>query len=182
MAKFDDLSEFSLGPLKAKMKETIAAANATLDQLRAVATSMTTATLTDMMAGNFMAGMSLAARLDLHDALMNQLGELGVSEEERSRAAAQWRKGICVIYHRIIGNTIARDGESSLDPERYNPLFRELNDMVDMTTWTAPTAARLRGFCETHNLFTTEVSGWIEDYQHFLDTGEIRRRSVFAKG
>jgi hypothetical protein len=42
MARFDDLAEFSLGPLKAKMRETIDEAIATLDQLRAVATSMAT--------------------------------------------------------------------------------------------------------------------------------------------
>jgi hypothetical protein len=51
MAKFDDLAEFSLGPLKAKMKETIVEVSAT---------------------------------------------------QQRERVAADWRKGICVIYYRII--------------------------------------------------------------------------------
>jgi hypothetical protein len=181
MAKFNDLSEFSLGPLKAKMRETIAEANATLDQLRSVATSMARATLTDMMAGSFMAGMSLATRLQLHDALMIQLRELGVSEKERDLAAVEWRKGICVIYQRIIGNLVARDVRT-VDAEKYGRLAKELNAMVDMNTWTAPTPTQLRSFLEVHSLITAELADWLGDYQHFLDTGEIRRRSLFAEG
>src|SRR5437879_1322551 len=46
MAKIDDLVEFSLGPLRARMRETISEANATIEQLRKVAATSARATLT----------------------------------------------------------------------------------------------------------------------------------------
>jgi hypothetical protein len=180
MAKFDDLAEFSLGPLRAKMRKTIDEANATLGQLREVATSMVTATLTDVMAGDFLGGMTRAKRLELHDKLMDQLQALGVSDEQRERADADWHKGICTIYCRIISNTATKHAKSFMKIAKYNKISNEFNTMIKWATWDAAIPAQLKALCQTHDLLTSEVSQWLEDYQNYLETGEIRRKDEFA--
>jgi hypothetical protein len=54
--------------------------------------------------------------------------------------------------------------------------------MANMETWEAPTAARMKVVCKTHNLLTDDVSIWLEDYQHYRDTGEKRRKDQFVEG
>jgi hypothetical protein len=181
MARFDDLAEFSLGPLKARMRETIDEANATLEQLRAVATSMAMATLTDLMAGNFQASMSVAKRLALHDSLMNQLRELGVPDEHRRQVDAEWRKGIYVTYHRIIGALVGKYGQATLPPAEYHKVAVDYNSMLNMDTWEAPRPDELEAFCKERGVLTPEISLWLADYRHYLDTGEIRRKDQFAR-
>jgi hypothetical protein len=155
MARFDDLAAFSLGPLKAEMRETIAEANATLEQLRAVATSMATATLTDLMAGHFQVGMSFAKRLELHDMLMEQLKALGVSDEQRERVAEYWRKGIGVIYWRIIAPLAENKAVAVLGPgEEYRKFWTELHAMFDISTFEAPRGAQLEALWNMHGLLT----------------------------
>lgn len=56
LTKIDDLVEISLGPVRAKMRETIREATATIEQLQAVAASIAEVALTDLMASNFMGG------------------------------------------------------------------------------------------------------------------------------
>ena len=65
MARIDDLTELSLGPVKAKMRETIKEAYATIEELRNVAAISAKAILTDIMAGTFMGGMNLRTCLFL---------------------------------------------------------------------------------------------------------------------
>ena len=155
MTRFDDLAEFSRGPLKAKMREKIEEATATLNQLRAVATSMATATLTDLMAGHFQVGMSFAKRLELHDMLMEQLKALGVSDEQRERVAEYWRKGIGVIYWRIIAPLAENKAVAVLGPgEEYRKFWTELHAMFDISTFEAPRGAQLEALWNMHGLLT----------------------------
>jgi hypothetical protein len=107
-ARLDRMTELSLGPVKAKMRETIAEATATINQLREVTTTMATATLTNMMATTFAGGMSLRKRLELHDQVMQQLESLGVSDEQQRRAQTEWRKGISILYFNVIHRLIRR--------------------------------------------------------------------------
>jgi hypothetical protein len=176
-ARLDRMTELSLGPVSAKMRETIAEANATINQLREVTTTMATATLTNMMATNFMGGMSLRKRLELHDQLMQQLQRVGVSEEQQRRAQAEWRKGVSILYF----NVVYREAVTDRTLEESNKLQSEYQSMLDFPNWQAPTPDMLTRFCEQRNLLTPKVSQWIDNYQHFLSTGEINRQDEFLK-
>jgi hypothetical protein len=178
MAKLKDLTELSLGPVRAKMRETIAEANATVEQLREVATTLVSAMLTDMMAGNFMSGMTLGVRLELRDQVMSSLRRIGVSEDQLSRAEAEWRKGIGVTYHRIVAKAIQRAaGDGKHDPA----LATEFQELLDFPTWSAPRPVEMESFARKRGVLTEDVQGWIADYRHFLDTNEIRRRGEFER-
>jgi hypothetical protein len=164
------------------MREKIEEATATLNQLRAVATSMATATLTDLISGEFQVGMSLAKRLELHDTLMEQLQALGVSDEQRERVAEYWRKGICLIYGRIIDRLAGKKAETRLGRgEEYNKLVPELNALFDFRRWEPASPARVKDVYEKHGLLSPEISEWLGHYQHYLDTAEIRRRDQFVE-
>jgi hypothetical protein len=174
-ARLDRMTELSLGPVNAKMKETIAEANATINQLREVTTTMATATLTNMMATNFMGGMSLRKRLELHDQLIQQLQNLGVSDDQQRSAQTEWRKGMSILYF----NVVLRAAINGRAPEDTNMISSEYHSLLDFPNWQAPTSGMLTRFCEQRNLLNAEVRQWIDDYQQFLNTGEIRRQGEF---
>jgi hypothetical protein len=107
MAKIDDLAELSLGPVKARMKEKIEEANATIEQLREIAAATTGATLTDMMAGRYVGGMSLSKMLDIHDSLIQTLRGIGISPEKLNEIENDWRKGISITYYNLkVGQSV----------------------------------------------------------------------------
>ncbi len=185
MAKFDDLVEFSLGPLRARMRETINEANATIEQLRKVAVTSARATLTNLMSGNFMDGTTLRTRLDLHDQYIDTLGRIGVSEVEIGACDELWRKGVGVIYHRGIGhclNTLQSQHPADSEPGKaFVKAMGELQDMLDFETWSAPSPERIQHFLNDRKIVNNDIAELISDYRYFLDTGEIRRRDVFVR-
>src|SRR5450432_4251121 len=91
------------------MREAVAEAAATIDQLRDLATSTTSAFLTNLIASSFMGGMSNARRFKMHDELMEQLELLGVSTKKLEQADMEWRNGVGIFYHRIISNSIIKE-------------------------------------------------------------------------
>lgn len=181
IAKLADVAELSLGPVKARMREVIDEAAATTEQLREVATTIATAVMTDMMAGGFSGSMHLAERFELHDQLLAQLDKLGVSEDQKRRTTAQWRKGVAVIYHRIIGKLVNEEAKR-VTPGTWTGTSSEYNNLLDFPHWDAPRPNEITKFCASKNLLTPEITSWIEDYRHFLDTDEIRRRDQFVQG
>lgn len=63
LSRMDDIAEFSLGPLKARMTEKIEEADAVVVQLRRIAAALAEVTLTDLMASNFMGGLPLKEKV-----------------------------------------------------------------------------------------------------------------------
>ena len=183
MAKLRDLTELSMGPVRARMRDTIAEANATVEQLRKIATSMAEAFLTDSMAGNFLSGMPLAKRLRVHDQLVASLEQIGVPNTEIRWADSEWSKGIGVIYHRIIRKVIEETcKEKALDPTSTNRHLTEFQELLDFPNWSAPRPIDIERFCKARGLLVPAVEMWIDDYRHFLETGEIGRRAEFEEG
>lgn len=138
IAKFDVLTELSLGPVKARMKEQIAEATATLEQLRQVATATSQATLTDLMAGGFMWSMSLKKRFELHDNIITSLKKIGASKEQIEQAENEWKKGVSVIYHRAIKNCVElREKPNQINtnaPEPNRNAGQEIQNLVEFET------------------------------------------------
>ncbi|WP_295487718.1 hypothetical protein [uncultured Pseudomonas sp.] len=65
-SKLEALEELSVGPLKAKLRAAITEANATVDQLRKLGTELSSATLSILIATEFMNGMSVKEKFSLH--------------------------------------------------------------------------------------------------------------------
>lgn len=160
-------------------------AAATVDQLQNIACTTARATLTDLMAANFMGGTTLKARLDLHDQIIDSLREIGIPEDKIKEANKMWSKGIGVIYHRGIRNAL----EGRTNPDEVNlkasPELRKASDEFqktqDFEQWQVLSPDEMQSFIEGKGFMNEAVSELIDDYRYFLDTGNIRRRSVFEQ-
>lgn len=184
LTRLDDLVEISMGPVRAKMRETIREANATIEQLRTVAATTAQVALTDLMAGNFMGGTSLEKRLELHDRIIETLRNVGVPEAQIRAAESDWRKGIGVIYHRIVRHYLEgrteRNHINLRSPPELLAASKEFHDLLDFKTWSAPDPGKMESFITEKGFMNEAAREWIADYRHFLDSGEIRRREVFV--
>ena len=174
--RLDDLAELSLGPIRAKMREAIAEAVATLDQLRELATALSGAVLTDLMAGNFMDGMKLATRLNLHDQVIASLEKIGVSNAQKASAEEEWRKGISITYHRAIKKAIEEDRNL----EGAAAIANEFQNTLRFEHWSALSPDEVDEFLHEKGVTSREARAWVDDYRHFVRTNEIRNRERFA--
>lgn len=185
VARFEDITEVKLGPLQAKMRETIKEANATIEELRRVASISAKAIFTDLMAGGFMGGMKLKTRLDLHDQIISALKEIGASDNAIKDAESMWSKGIGIIYHRAIKDALDRHIKSlQVNPKAPQDIQKagdQLQKMLQFEEWRAPTPDEMESFIESKGIMTEEILEWISDYRHYIKTGEIKRRNIFEK-
>lgn len=160
-------------------------AASTVDHLQNIACTTARATLTDLMAANFMGGTTLKNRLDLHDQIIDRLREIGISEDKIKEADKMWSKGIGVIYHR--GIRCALEGRTSPNQVNVNasPELRKASDefqkMQDFEQWEVPSPNEMESFIEEKGFMNDTVRELINDYRYFLETGDIRRRDVFEQ-
>ena len=160
VAKLDNIAELSLGPLKAKMRETIQEALATLEQLREIAATSAKATLTDSMAGNFMKGTTLENRLDLHDEIVKSLISIGVSKQQIEEATKMWNKGVGIIYHR--GIRVALEGRKKPNlvntqaSDEVRAASNEFLELIEFDKWKAPTPDEIEKFIDGKGLMNKE--------------------------
>ncbi|TDJ52331.1 MAG: hypothetical protein E2O43_04520 [Nitrospina sp.] len=185
VSKMGILTEISLGPLKGKMQETIQEANATIEQLKTISVASAKVTLTSLMAGGFGGGTSLQTKLDLHDELVESLKNVGFSEQELNQADEPWKQGIGLIYHRAIKNIVYKkrnlEPSGSQSSANIQAIYEKFNELLDFDNWQAPSPNEMKNFLENEGVLNKEIGDWINDYQNFLDTGEIRRRDLFIK-
>jgi len=143
------------------------------------------ATLTDLMAANFMSGTTLKARLELHNQMVDSLKEIGVSKDKIREVEEMWSKGVGVIYHRGIRNAL----EGRTQPDHVNmqaspelkQASKEFQDMLNFEQWDVPTPDEMEAFIEGKGFMNDTVRELITDYRHFLEAGEIRRQGVFEQ-
>lgn len=176
MARFDDLTEFALGPLKATLEKKVNEADEILEKLRDVACVMVDATLTDLCNGTFVfGGMTIQQRLDYKPKLVELLERIGASESQIEEALNGWRDVVSKIYVKHISREI-----DTLDEKEIKEFFdSKRRDAHNKDCNLAPSdISTIIGSSEKDTQF---IQGWIDDYRHFLGTGEIRRYGEFAK-
>lgn len=186
ISKLDEIAELSLGPVKAKMRETILQATATIEQVQSIAKNISETTLTSLMAGNFgfSDGLNLEARLNLHDRMLESLKEIGISETDISELDEKWEQGIGVIYHRAIAPLI--DGRETPNRVNTNATSNQLkarkgwDELLEFDDWKAPTPEAMKSYLKRVDLLTPEINAWVNDYSHFCETGKINRRDLFV--
>ena len=181
----DKIEMFKGGGFEAKMKQAVKDANATIEQLRNVATTSARATLTSLMAANFMSGTTLKNRLELHDQLISNLADIGASKRQIEEADEMWKKGIGVIYHRGINNKLeGRKHPRKLNMEAGGKVLaasRELEDLLKFDEWKAPSSGEIEKFIESKGLMNQELKDLIDDYRCFESTGIIKRKELFIE-
>lgn len=181
MSKFDSLAEFSLGPLRARMREVVDQATATIAQLQNLAVSITSAFLEHLIASSFMGVMSNDRRFKMRNELITELKLLGANDKQLQRAEAKWNDGVGLIYHRIISTQITDENKQN-PTHNHNELVAELQKLPDFENLRSSTPESYEQFARSHGLLKPSVQSWVDDYRHFQKTGEIRRREEFMKG
>ena len=166
-ANIDKIQRFKIAGIEAEMRKAVQEANATIEQLRNVATTSARATITSLMADNFIAGITLKNRLELHDQLISNLEKIGASKQQIEEADEMWKRGVGVIYHRGIGN--------KLD----SPTAQEFQGLLKLDDWKAPSSGEIEKFIESKGLMNQELKDLIDEYKYFESTGTIRRKELF---
>jgi hypothetical protein len=169
----DKIQRFKGAGFEAEMKKTIEEANATIEQLRNVAATSAETTLTTLMADSFFDGTTLETRLSLHDRLISNLEEIGVSKAQIENSDAMWKRGVGIIYHRGIGALLK--GITS------KQVLDEFQVLLKFEDWKAPSSNDMRQFIEQKGLMKPEIDELLNDYREFEKTGILRRRDVFVK-
>jgi hypothetical protein len=176
MARFEDLTEFALGPLKAKLEKKVNEADEILEKLRDVACVMVDATLTDLCNGTFFfGGMTIQQRLDYKPKLVELLERIGASQGQIEEALNGWREVVSKIY---VGH-ISKGVDNLNEPE--------LKKKFESRQAEAHSNGGVLRPCDISEIISSSkshassIQGWIKDYQHFLDSGKIRRYEEFVR-
>ena len=179
-AQFIDARKKNINTSKA-----LATAKSTVDQLRNMSCTNAEAALTDSMAANFMGGVNLKTRLELNNRIIDSLIEIGVSKKKIKDAKKMWSKGIGMIYHRGIHDAL----EGRTNPQMLNmgasqelrDASKEFQETMNFKQWEVLSPDEMESFIEGKGFMNDTVKELISDYRHFLETGNIQRRSVFEQ-
>ena len=166
-ANIDKIQRFKIAGIEAEMRKAVLEANATIEQLRNVATTSARATITSLMASNFISGMTIKNRLELHDQLISNLEKIGASKQQIEEADEMWKRGVGVIYHRGIKHKLDRS------------VAQEFQDLLKFDEWKAPSSGEIEKFIESKGLMNQELKDLIDEYKYFESTGTIRRKELF---
>lgn len=183
--RFEVLKGLGMEARIRELKQTVSDANATLVQLRELATSLCHASISDLMASNFMGSMSLKRKVELHDDLIGTLKKLGADSAQVAQADQNWRKGMGVLYHNIVHHHLARRKQrnhvnSDVPPEA-KAAAEDFAKLLAFEEWRAPSPDTMETFIESRGQMSTVLQEWIDDYRHYLEHGKIRRPELFFK-
>ncbi|MBU1194959.1 MAG: hypothetical protein KKE62_10170 [Proteobacteria bacterium] len=125
-------------------------ANTTIVQLHNIALSSAEASITELMAANFMGGTTLEARLNLHDQIINSLRDIGIEEDRILKIDNMWVKGVGIIYHRGIRYELeGRTKPDIINIEASSELRKASNDfqeLINFKKWEVPSPGEMELF------------------------------------
>lgn len=166
-ANIDKIQRFKIAGIEAEMKKAVREANATIEQLRNIATTSARTAITSLMAGNFIDGITMKNRLELHDQLISNLEKIGVSKQQIGETDELWKRGVGVIYYRGIRDRL--DHSAS----------QEFQCLLKFDEWKAPSSGEIEKFIESKGLMNQALKDLIDEYKYFESTGTIRRKELF---
>lgn len=141
-----------------------------VEQLRDFAAQSSKVTVTELMAGAFLGGLSLSQRLNLYDELMAKLEGMGLTDTQLNSVRQGWRAVIDCLYITKV--------RTLLGPKFPKDIV--IKDAFD--EWSPLSPNELRARLTDSGVLTDTVSQIIADYEYFRRTGIIRNREDFAKG
>ena len=75
--------------------------------------------------------------------------------------------------HQILSQNYCREGEYKK--------AKEMKELEDFGKWEMPSPNQIRSVLSRHSVQDEAVDGWVDDYEHYLNTNEIRRVDEFIK-
>ena len=178
----DKIEAFKLWGLEATLKEKIQEASATIDELKKIAGTISKASLTDLMAGNFLGGVSFETKLHLHDEIEEALKEIGIPDEALTDIKENWNKGIAIIYDgrissRLFGTVRGKEDQNLIKERKEHK--KEYDALQDFSKWKARTPEEIENFAKAKNWnIDEETELLLNQYKYFLKTKEIKDREL----
>lgn len=182
-SKLELLEELSVGPLKAKLRMAISEASATIEQLRTLGAEMSDVSLSLLMATEFMNGMEVKSKFELHRKIISCLSSLGASTQQIQMAQVNWMKGVSVMYLRLIRQHI--EGRESFTRANFDAeeneiaASNEIYALSNFAEWYTPSPEEMRDVLKKHAVSKPVVTEWIGDYERFVQTSTIPRLDIF---
>jgi len=174
-SRLDSLEEFSLGPLKAKLRRAIDEANATVEQLRDLGCQLSDAILSQLVSSEMLGVHDSKDKHVLKGRIISCLTDLGVSSTQKEQAQRGWKRGISVLYVRRIESSIFDDGvinENKKDGEL--EALDEIHSHSNMFLWDVPNSDIIRAILVKHSVSKPLLNKLLDDYQRFLETSEVQ--------
>ena len=142
VSRIDTIAEMSVGPMRARMRDTISEAESILSHLRSITRIMAKMSIAKFMMGNFWLGnVPLRQQFSIHDELILQMKKLGLSDDEIEDADATWKAGIKMMYVNIITNALQSVDEQgrvpSGQPENVRTLRKKSATPSTIRLWKA---------------------------------------------
>lgn len=184
----DAFSEFSLGPISAKLHDKVKAVDEKLASLRRLALKTAKPQVTQLMASNFgfEDGLNLQKRINLCDDIILNLKDLGASDLEVDDVLSDWNAGITSIFYREIGHRFQRRLQKGLvnfkEKERLE-IWNEMDSLRDFRKcWQALSSDTIRAFLEQrgHSVLDENVEEALQMYEEFENTQTITNLEVFV--
>ncbi len=184
VGRFDRLTKLSLGAtgLNVELQQKIEEATDTIERVRSLAATTSYALLTELMASEFFYGSPLTKRLSIRDRVIAELKSLKLGDDKLRDVQSGWLAHGAVLFSSKVRSTVEKDiktaGRGADDVAEF---VAEYNKELQPDTWTAPSPDAIRTFLEKRRLLSVAAVEWIEDYRHFLETGDLRRPEQFIE-
>jgi hypothetical protein len=177
-SRFNDIAEITLGPLKAKLNEKIDEAIVKAEQLKSISQITAKLSLTQLMATNFMGGLTLREKIKLHEELIDELLKLKFTKDEILGVEESWRKGVGVLYHytihaKLLKQTKGNKINPDVTPEE-QAVAKGFHKLHVFKNWDVPSPDLMESYIKDSEMMTHEISDLIDDYRYYLDNNELR--------
>ncbi len=180
----EKFAKFKAAGIEAELRTAVDEANATIEQLRAVATSIAKSSLSTSIAAPFWGGLPTSKRVVLDYSTIQALKEIGVSSSQLDDACDLWRRGMGIVFHNAVrsrmphqvnGHTVNLDATAE-----QKETGKEFEGLMEFKSWTSPSSTAIHDFLLARSMITPEIEEIIKDYAHFEQTSELRRPEAFV--
>jgi hypothetical protein len=186
LLKMKEFAEFSAGPFRAKLKETIVEAESIRDELRELAIILAKVQVTSIAASLhsvFEGGIRMDDGYRLYEEIISSLKKLGVSDSKIAEVRNIYNREALSKYCEIITHLAIRDIE---DNSVRGSLSTDM-EKIRRDSRHRPVVAPSRGaILSVLSLYDVAATGIIEeclsDYLHLRECGVVRSPDRFTSG
>ncbi len=172
LIRLPDLVELGVGPLKAKLEREVAEAAATVNQLKALGAVFGQAILAVLAGEGRWGGMGYGAKSALKEEVDAELRKLGLNDDQMRIAHRTWNQYLLFDHGFRIRQKIPN--AALLISPNINALLGPNLRVASAEDW--------RRELSRANLLTPDIDEAIQDLEHFVRTGAIRRRELWNLG
>ncbi|MCZ8311967.1 MAG: hypothetical protein O9320_14040 [Magnetospirillum sp.] len=171
LLRADELVEVTIGPLKARLERQVAQATATLEQLRGLAATFGEVILAVLAGEGRMGGMGYKSKMAFKGQVDERLRQLGLSDEQLSQTRKTWRKYLVYDHAVRIWKSL---------PVAVHEMSPELRGLLGERNLIPATPDEWRAALQRINLARGDAAEALADYEHFLETDNIRRPELWG--